>query len=111
MISRFDRLARLIRDWWQVDRVRISPREGCLLRLQPGDVLQLEGLTVTVIAREIDPDESGVRYRCEGAGSTGELRVALDAGRQADEVVWVRENCRQHLPAVEVEVFPVTTST
>lgn len=104
MISRFDRLVRLIRDWWQVDRVRISPREGRLLRLQPGDLLQLEGMTVTIIA--VDPDASGVRYRCEGAGFSGELWVGLDAGRQADEVVWSRQGCQQRLPAVEVEVYP-----
>lgn len=106
MISRFDRLVRLIRDWWQVDRVRISPREGRLLRLQPGDLLRLEGMTVTVIARRVDPDASGVRYRCEGAGFGGELWVGLDAGRQADEVVWSRQGCQQRLPAVEVEVYP-----
>ncbi len=116
MISRFDRLVRLIRDWWRIDRVRISPREGRLLRLQPGDLLQLEGMTVTVIARQVyprrvyprrvDPDASGVRYRCEGAGFGGELWVGLDAGRQADEVVWSRQGCQQRLPAVEVEVYP-----
>lgn len=105
MTGRLDRLARLIRDWWRIDRVRISPCEGRLLRLQPGDLLRLEGMTLTVIAREIDPDESGVRYRCEGEGLIGELWVGLVAARQADEVVWSREGCRWRLPAGEIEVY------
>lgn len=106
MSGPIERLIGLIRDWWRIDRVRISPREGRLLRLQPGDLLRLEGMTVTVTDRVVDPDVCGVHYRCEGAGFTGELRVGLDAGRQADEVVWSRQGGQQRLPAVEVEVYP-----
>lgn len=105
MSGRIDRLVQLIRDWWRVDQVRISPREGRLLRLKPGDLLRLDDRTVTVIARRVEPDQSGVRYRCEGAGFTGELRVALDAGRQADEVEWSWEGRRQRFPADEIGVY------
>lgn len=106
MTGRLDRLARLIRDWWRIDRVRISPREGRLLRLQSGDLLQLLNMTVMIVERRVEPDARGVRYRCEGGGCTGELRVTLDAGRQADEALWTGKACSQRLSVDEIEVYP-----
>lgn len=104
-MSGIDRLIGLVRDWWRVDRIRSSPREGRLLRLEPGDLLRLAGVTVTVIDRRVDPDASGVRYRCAGDGFIGELRVTLAAGRQADGIVWSREGRQCCLFAAEVEVY------
>lgn len=95
----------LIRDWWQIDRVRISPREGCLLRLQVGDVLQLAGLTVTVTARHIPADAAGVRYQCTGEDGWGELWVMLNADRQADEVAWIWGGRVQRLASTSVDVY------
>jgi len=105
MFTLIKRCIGLIRDGWQSDRIRISPREGRLLRLHVGDVLQLAGLTVIVTARHLPTAMAGVYYQCTGENGCGELWVMLNGERQADEVVWVWAGREQRLESTQVEVY------
>ncbi|MDX1606710.1 MAG: hypothetical protein R3202_10995 [Candidatus Competibacterales bacterium] len=105
MTTEARRLLCLLRDWWRLDRIRISPEEGRLLRLRPGALLELDGMLLQVMARRSLTAAPGVGYYCSGQGLAGELRVGLDRDRQAQTVEWIRDGRRQRLPAAAIRVY------
>ena len=42
---------RPIRDWWMIDCVRVSPADGKLLRVRPGDLITIAGRDLQVMTR------------------------------------------------------------
>jgi hypothetical protein len=83
-------VVRLARSWWRVDRIRVSPREGRLLALLPGERLLVFGRPVVVIERipSMAFGGVGVRYRCATETGCGELFVARVPGTSAPVVTW-----------------------
>lgn len=81
-------IAALARSWWQVDRVRISPREGRLLNLRPPCLLRIDGAIAQVTARQAGQGARGpyVVYRCDDGGG--------------DALLWVYPVGRTHRPLV-----------
>lgn len=104
-------LPQLIWSWWRRDKIRVSPAEGRLLRLQPPCYLRLLGETVEVRARRPLPGGGGVSYECVGteAIGVGELRVRISARglRHPPEVDWLASGAVEPCPlaADEVDVF------
>lgn len=49
--------------WWNVDRIRVSPQEGRLLKLQEGQVIHIRGEQYRVNSREVVCDRSRTRVR------------------------------------------------
>jgi hypothetical protein len=97
--------ARLLHLWWFADRIRVSPREGRLLRLQPNCILRICGEWAEVMERRVADRSSGqvVVYRC--AAGAGNYELALRPIQRGVEVVlWRGDRC--HLITEEdVEVF------
>lgn len=97
-------VASLFRAWWYRDQIRCSPREGKLLRLAPGAILCVSGITVEVETRDIiDTAEGSVlRYRCRGDGSRSELWVTV---APIQMVVWCRDEDEDRLAPDDIEVW------
>ena len=111
-MNRFRRLLRsawlAARWWWKVDRVRISPREGRLLRLEPPCLLRLGGLWAQVVGREVATGGAGpsVVYRLNADAGSAVLRVARRPGCRALSVHLRAGAGEESLPEEEIEVFP-----
>ena len=109
----------LIRAWWTIDRVRISPREGALLRLQPTHVIFVLGEPVEIVRREVDqvtaaskqenPSEqektTSVRYACCTAVGEASLSVCLAPGDRFPRLVWQAAGRELLLEEHQIEIY------
>lgn len=98
---------RLLRSWWQVDRVRVSPREGRLLRLSPPCIVRIMGRYAQVHHRRMGETHTGpyVCYECTVDDEPAQLWV-MPSGEQYVQVIhWNHAGKRVHLHAEEIEVF------
>ena len=96
----------LVCSWWQADRIRPSPREGRLLRIEPEACLRI-GATMYQVKRRTEGRSTAgphLTYECESAGGRGFLRVTPTvAGAVA--VCWIRDDTERVLSEDDVEVF------
>ena len=87
-------LFRLIRSWYGVDRIRISPSAGRLLRIRTGDRVLIRDTYYSVMSRTVTTGcESGrggtrVTSRLAGLQGDGVLRVELVTSFQS--VSWLQ---------------------
>src|SRR5262249_44184930 len=97
----------LIAAWWRVDRVRVSPREGELLRLRPESLMLVEGEPVQVLRREVAGDASaqGVRYECQAADGVAHLDVRFSEESGRFEISWSMCGRQEMLSKHQIEVF------
>ena len=81
----------LLRAWWKVDRIRVRPTEGRLLRLQPGCVISVEQRPVEIVGRHTEQsDASGtVAYDCNTADGTANLVVVSDGNGHCCQLAWI----------------------
>ena len=96
----------LFRLWWTSDRIRVSAREGRLLRLAPGGFVRVAGEPAQVVSRQIARCADGpfVAYCCESASGALELSVRLASTRT---IVRLRQHGRERqIAETEVEVIP-----
>jgi len=86
MRSIFKTLGRALTQWWQADRIRVSSREGRLLRLQTGQRVLIHGRVWKVEAsdlEELQPEKSsGTQASClkvhlSNCDATDETQTAL----------------------------------
>jgi hypothetical protein len=98
---------RLIASWWQVDRVRVSPHEGRLLRLEPPCVMVVESRPAEVLARTVGRTAAGpfVVYDCRSATGPCQLRVVPLGEGYVSRVSWIEDGRERELAADDVEVF------
>ena len=96
-------LLALIRAWWTIDRVRISPQEGKLLRIEPPSVLLVTGRLVRIVRKTFDQTQTGpaVVYDGESEGYPIQLLVQ-SPGKSA---VWIEDGAARNLSAEEVVVI------
>lgn len=107
-----DALWQVLVVWWQVDRVRSSPREGQLLRLPVGTVLCIAGELGEVLHRQATELAEGylVCYTCRAHDGVWELRITVphpvDAAASRAEV-WIRsrDGRQQRLAAHDIEIW------
>ena len=104
-------VGKLVSIWWRVDAIRVSPRQGRLLRLRPGTLLRVGDQHATVVARRVCQGSDGpvVIYDCLVDERPGELRVPMSQGQQSTDVDWSHTAGCQRLPADDVEVFGAPT--
>lgn len=98
---------RLLRSWWQADRVRVSPLEGRLLRMQPPCIVRVLGRYAQVRGRRTGQTPRGpyVCYDCELDDGHAQLWVEPIGPLCGQRVRWI-EPAKEHLlDAREVEVF------
>lgn len=71
-------LARLIRAWWNVDRIRVPASQGEWLRIEPGAIIERDGIFFDVIevAGTGSSLEPLVEVRCAAGDRSVRLLVA-----------------------------------
>lgn len=97
----------LVAAWWRTDRVRISPREGELLRLRPECVLSIAGKPVEVLRRhEVQTlSAQGVAYECRTDEGPARLEVRLTENGNQIEIRWSVSGRNEALDEHQIEVF------
>lgn len=100
-------LCRLLRAWWRLDGVRVSVREGRLLRLEPSCLLLISGRLVQVRDRSLRADAVGVWvvYRCEGETGSGDLWARPGCSPLRPLLRWHERGCVQELSSEQIEVI------
>ena len=105
--------------WWSHDQIRTSPAEGRLLRIEPGDILTVRGLDVTVLERAVieSPTGHGLRFTCRTATGTRELQLKIPdqgpgqglgqrLGQGPLQLVWQESDGPSPIHAYEIEIWP-----
>jgi hypothetical protein len=99
----------LVKSWWRDDRIRVSPREGRLLRLHAPCYLLIGGMLVQVLERESRSQESNGRasvvYSCWTSSGPGELLVEPGDFSNASLVIWCHKGCAENVLEAEIEIF------
>jgi hypothetical protein len=100
-------LSGLIAGWWRSDRIRISPREGELLRLQPGSILMVNGIVAEIRSRAVIHASrgNGVHYECQTEHGSARLKVPFPDGEQRVDIIWSAAGRNQSLLECQIEVF------
>lgn len=93
----------LLSSWWRVDRIRVSPREGELLRLEPGSVIAVKGVGVEIRTKR--STGSGVTYDCQTDDGPAQLEVGLSDDAFRYNIFWSAAGLSQALAVHEIEVF------
>lgn len=106
-LFRFTRsVLRVIRSWWRVDRVRVSPAAGCLLRLRVGDVLNIRAQSAEILNRtQASPDSADVVYQCLTDSGTALLRIELQPNLREFAIVWIVQGASEALGEYDVQVW------
>lgn len=100
-------LLALVRNWWQSDRVRISPREGRLLRLKPPCFVVAGSSLLRVEGRVVGQGPGGpyVMYPCTSDTGPGELWVTLGSARQSPHIRWIQDGRQAELDEMDLQIF------
>ena len=107
MRSLVQAIIELLRSWWRVDRIRSSPVEGRLLRLQPPAFLVIEGRTIEITRRVAGQDRDGpfVVYDCLENGSDSRLLIRPTVDCVTMLVRWMSSCGERTIDDREVSVF------
>src|SRR5258708_6977634 len=97
----------LVARWWRIDRLRVSPREGELLRLQPGCVLTVNGIPAEVRGRIVLHERDGPRvvYECQTEQGPARLEVSCPGDEHRLNVFWSGTGRKEALFEHQIEVF------
>ena len=98
---------RLLDAWWRVDRIRIAPREGELLRLRPPSIIVVEGCPAEVLARTVGQSVGGpyVEYECRSATDACRLRVQPAPAGGVLGAQWQDRGPPRRVDPERIEVF------
>ena len=102
-------VSELWQQWWYADRIRISPREGRLLRIEPGAVLRIGNYLLEIITRGTGDDPIGpfVAYYSEGESLSCVL-VARPLPNGRCQILWKYGDVSRELEEEEIEVLVPT---
>jgi hypothetical protein len=93
--------------WWRHDRIRVSPDEGRLLRIESQDVLLIGDTQVEVITRSIVKRVSGValHFNCRTPTGSAELFVELTLDGQLQSIRWNADDEERVLSVEDLDVW------
>lgn len=93
--------------WWRIDRVRVSPHEGELLRLPAASLVMISGRPVEVLRRQEGPAGGirGVAYECRTEAGPACLDVRLHENSGQLEIRWTESGRTATLWEHQIEVF------
>ena len=97
-------VARLVRSWWRVDRIRVSPGEGKLLHLQPGALITIDDQRAEIVGRST-PTGDEVIYDCRTGDATAQLVVRLCRRSHGLQVEWVEQGRSRAVAETDVIVW------
>jgi hypothetical protein len=95
-------LCSLLRHWWTSDRIRVSPHEGLLLRIQPGDLITVAGVDAEVVGRSLI-GEQGICLVCQTAIGPAELHVPIPPAR--NQLLWHISGVSRHVVEDDIKVW------
>ena len=97
----------LVADWWRVDRVRVSPHDGELLRLRVPCLLRVGTELVEVERRSVGQSNNGpyIIYHCVGERGPCQLWVTPIGRTHRPTLRWVQDCKASELSEAQVEVF------
>lgn len=106
----FNDVYRLIETWWKIDRIRASPRDGQLLRIEPPCVVVVDERPAEVVARTLGrtADAGGgiqVDYDCRSAKGACRLRLIVTACGAIAAILWTAEGTERTISEESVEVY------
>lgn len=90
-------LVQLVRRWWRAGRIRVSPREGELLRLRTGDIVEFDGRRLEIDSwcfrkdRDREPPDCPAPAENAAAGTSWELQ--LDCRDVSEDRTGPGRNC------------------
>ncbi len=99
-----------LRNWWQADRIRLSPSQGRLMNIQSSTLLEIAGELWRVRSRHQDTvnGEMIIRYVCVKGDEMGELRVFMsNCDDWRSQVLWVCGSDSCALEESSVTVYPL----
>jgi hypothetical protein len=98
-------LWRLLHSWWRQDRIRLSPTEGRLLRLEQPCFLVIDGQPFEVVKRTLRPSdkERVAVYAFRTSASELVVRQGL-----TPEILWQHQGVVRRLHETDIEVFPAS---
>jgi len=104
----YDDLHRLILSWWKSDRIRASPRDGRLLRVQPGDLLTIGTIHVEILDRSTQDCPAGrsLQLNCQSESGSAVLSVTITDNQQQTKVVLNESGCRRQFDIDEIQIWP-----
>ena len=96
-----------LRAWWQVDRIRVSPRDGSLLRLAPHCLLVIGGQSFEIAHRAVGQDADGafVDYSLRGTNGPARLLVRLMTETSQSVIRWIGPDGERPIDPCEIGVF------
>ncbi len=100
-------LCHLICGFWKVDRIRVSPREGLLLRLSNQSIVVIDQKPLQIKTRKVIAagESVCVEYGCDGEDGPSLLRVIQSGLDLQPEVQWETGNgCNRYRPD-QLEVY------
>jgi len=102
-------LERLLQSWWGVDRIRVSPTDGELLRLKVNTLLQLDGVWWTLQTRWVGDNVHGpfVRYQCGNGAETATLEVQPSLPSGTERTTWITGTTSRELHPAEITVYEI----
>lgn len=97
-----------IRTWWICDRIRVSPREGRLLRIQVGDLLTICGSDFEVIERSTVLSETGqlLQLTCRTESGFAMLVVEVNQHLIHQTATLTQFGIQQTIDADDVQIWP-----
>jgi hypothetical protein len=97
---------RLVRQWWQVDRIRVSPRQGRLLRIEPPAIIRVDAMIAQVLSRSTGCNGAGpyVAYECRTERGRAQLRIC-PVGLACQQVSWVEEGQAREVTEDAIEIY------
>ena len=100
----------LVRWWWTCDRIRVSPAEGRLLQIRPGDLLTVEITDAEVVHRSVNDGPEGrslILNCCTNTGSA-ELHLTVSPKGQVSDLRWRDATGCRVLMATDIRVWSRT---
>ena len=102
-------IASLISNWWYVDQVRVSPREGLLLRLQPPCSLLVRSQRAHIVGRRIDANhpQPNVIYDCTTEHNQARATLTVKLLDQAGtlHILWADSRQTQVLQPADLDLY------
>ncbi len=97
----------LLRQWWRVDRIRISPQQGQLLRIEPPCIIRVNSVIAQVLSRSAGCNGAGpyVAYECRTERGSALLWICPVGPSHRQQVRWVEDDQTCDLSPDMVEVY------